>query len=264
VKSRFLQYNVTPPFYFDRDCVTLASQYIADEAVKLLDSQQQDNLLKLVMDHRQEARLRGGLGQVFEPLVHLRMKEHGLGPILITDLDEEKKQFTVGLPSKRMPVLVIRALADVAKLKPGEYGEPDKGKFACIDAAVKLDDGSVVLFQTTVGDEHPIKGKRLLDILDLLPEQKEYPLIFVTVEGNQTLSGSQKLLTADSKKQLDTLTGRLQDVKQYVYRMPLIPKPAKGEAPPVLGGLLITGEAIKESTGKAKRERTGKAKKKRR
>jgi len=246
VKSQYLQYNVTPPFYFYRECVTLASNYIASEAVSALDQNRQEAVLKLVLDHRREPGLRGGLGQVFEPIVHLRMKQLGLGPIVVFDLDDKKKTFAVDLPSKPMPVAVVREEEDLGNLQPGEYGEPDKGNFPCIDSAVKLADGTVLLIQATVGDQHPIKGERLKDLLKLLPPQKQYPLIFVTVESNNVLSGNQTFLGADGKKVLTKLSGRLSKIRQYVYYLPLLtPKSASLEKSlPLLGDLVDNAQNV--------------------
>jgi len=113
---------------------------------------------------------------------------------------------------------------------------------------VKLVDGSVLLMQATVGDEHPIKGKWLLDMLNLLPEQKEYPLIFVTCEGNDMLKYRQKYLGADGKKVLKTLAGRLLRVKQYIYHMPLLApvNPVLNTALPLLGHLVQDEEEEEE------------------
>jgi len=183
---------------------------------------------------------------VFEPLVHLRMKDHGLGPIVISNMDDTKKQFILELPSNAMPVVVIKAAADMTKLNYGDYGEPDKGNFPCIDAVVRLKDGTFVLIQTTVGNEHPIKGERLKDILALLPAQKEYPLVFMTVEGNDQLCGSQKLLCADGKKALQKPTGLLKDVRQYVYHLPLLPP----VAPSAIKAPVLSGLALKATTKK--------------
>jgi len=225
VKSRFLQYEITPPFYFKRESVMLASQYIAEQAVEILGETREHDLLKLVIEHRGESRVRAGLGQIFEPIVHRRMKHFGLGTITVFDLDDPSQSCTVPLPSKPMRVVTISTNDDLKHLQPGDYGEPDKMNFPCIDAAVKLLNGTVVLFQITVGDKHPIKGTKLSELLALLPAQPFYPLVFVTCEGNDKLSSSQVFLGAEGKRILKVLPPRLGEVLQYVYKLPLVPRP---------------------------------------
>jgi len=192
-------------------------------------------MLAMVIDHRQEKLLRGGLGQVFEPIVHLRMKEQGLGPSVVDDMVDQKNQFIVKFPSEAMKVTVIKVKEDISKLNAGDYGEPDKSNFACIDAILRLKDGTFVLIQITLGDEHPFKGLRLLELLDLLPQQREYPLIFVTVEGNNKLFRAQKYQQSGSEQAMEP-TGKLRQVHQYVYHFPLVPPDvnADGSALPVL------------------------------
>jgi len=111
---------------------------------------------------------------------------------------------------------------------------------------VKLADGTVLLINATVGDQHPIKGERLKDLLKLLPPQKQYPLIFVTVESNNVLSGNQAFLRVDGKKILTKLSGRLPKVRQYVFYLPLVtPKsPSLDNSLPLLSDLVDNAQNV--------------------
>jgi hypothetical protein len=212
---------------YEKKYITFASKYIKD---KLYDKFVRHNLRKFGDTIKSFADRPGGslLGELFENYIHkilprghtFEIKELKIQPISRkrkTNNDKDLEQVEK-LTLTQLETKIFRHIEDIDSSYLGKYSIPYVSNFSSIDSLIIFNDTKCMLFQITIGQNHPIKQKGLNSLIQHIDKifskekKKDIEFYFVVPNNIYDVFKRQSILT---EKLTSKIPERILTIKQY-------------------------------------------------
>ena len=212
--------------------VMYASKYVADQVSERLGFHDRLKLAAFLKSSESMGVFESMRGQIFESYAH-----HALitgGSFQTRALETSHKGISISIllliafiekltipPSQTKQ---LYELNDVATLSDGEYGRPMVRNWPAVDSiVVNTAAKTVLLFQMTVSNYHPIKTRLLTKLIATFPDGTKFKLLFVIPQENTPTFSVQSYINKDGTKTSSQSipTNIKKHVVQYALIIPL-------------------------------------------
>ena len=164
---KILHYEVETPGY-RKNVVKFASSYVAEKVTTRLLLKQRNDVISFITASDPSPSSHGFAGNLFEGIIHSTLRNGGKFKVRNLETSSDSS-ISMGpefvILGQTTQEKIINSQSEMSIVPVGTYCRPLSRSFAAIDSLFLRSSSQCFLFQSTVSLNHPIKRKRLLDIM---------------------------------------------------------------------------------------------------